>query len=163
MTVAVWLALVSPAVAILIALFGFRRSRRADQLAAFFQLQERYLAPEVRDGRRLIHQRVSGRPVEDIANIPDDIRTAVGYSLAVMNAIAIACEARYVDRVAVIRSMGQSYSSAVVAAKPYIDYVEKGRGFRPYGYAEGLAAAIGDSAVTRSEIDPGGLDHTIGG
>jgi hypothetical protein len=143
-----WLALLSPVVAVLVALFGFRRSTRADRLAAFFQLHERYLAPEVRSGRRLIYQQVAGRPEADIAQLPEEVRTAVGYTLAVMNSIAIACEARYVDIGTVERSMGRSYSGTVKAACPYLDYLEQNRGFRPYIYAERLAAAIGGS--TRS-------------
>lgn len=137
-----WLAVISPAVAVVVALFGFRRSRRADQLAAFFQLHERYLAPEVRGGRKLIYERVSDCSAADIAGLPEEVRTAVGYTLATMNSIAIACDARYVDLAAVRRSMGRSYSGAIAAAKPYIDYIEQNRGFRPYIYAERLAAVI---------------------
>jgi hypothetical protein len=141
-----WLALLSPVVAVMVALFGFRRSTRADRLAAFFQLHERYLAPEVRSGRRLIYERVAGRPEADLAQLPEEVRAAIGYTLAVMNSIAIACEARYVDIAAIERSMGRSYSSTVNAAGPYIDYIERNRGFRPYLYAERLAAVIGNSA-----------------
>jgi len=141
-----WLALLSPVVAIIVALFGFRRSTRADRLAAFFQLHERYLAPEVRSGRRLIYERVAGRPEADIAQLPEEVRAAIGYTLAVMNSIAIACEARYVDIAAVERSMGRSYSGTVHAACPYIDYLAQNRGFRPYIYAERLAVTIGGSA-----------------
>jgi hypothetical protein len=140
-----WLALLSPVVAVLVALFGFRRSTRADRLAAFFQLHERYLAPEVRSGRRLIYERVARRSEADIAQLPEEVRAAIGYALAVMNSIAIACEARYVDVAAVERSMGRSYSGTVNAACPYIDYIEKHRGFRPYIYAERLASSIGGS------------------
>jgi hypothetical protein len=138
-----WLALLSPVVAVIVALFGFRRSTRADRLAAFFQLHERYLAPEVRRGRRLIYERVAGRPEADMAKLSEEVRTAIGYTLAVMNSIAIACEAGYVDIATVERSMGRSYSGTVKAASPYIDYIEKNRGFRPYIYAERLANAIG--------------------
>ncbi len=148
MSYSAWLALLSPVVAVLVALFGFRRSTRADRLAAFFQLHERYLAPEVRSGRRLIYERVAGRPEADVAQLPGEVRAAIGYTLAVMNSIAIACEARYVDVAVVERSMGRSYSGTVSAARPYIDYIEQNRGFRPYIYAERLAAAMGGS--TRS-------------
>jgi hypothetical protein len=137
-----WLAIISPVVAVMVALFGFRRSTRADRLAAFFQLHERYLAPEIRSGRRLIHEHVSGRSTDDIAQLTGEVRDAVGYTLAMMNSIAIACEARYVDTIVVERSMGSSYSGTVSAAKPYIDYIERNRGFRPYVYAERLAAAV---------------------
>lgn len=140
-----WLALLSPAVAVIVALFGFRRSTRADRLAAFFQLHERYLAPEVRSGRKLIYEHVAGRPETDMAKLPEEVRAAIGYALAVMNSIAIACEARYVDVADVERSMGRSYGGTVTAARPYIDYIERNRGFRPYIYAEQLAAAIGGS------------------
>ncbi len=143
-----WLALLSPVVAVIVALFGFRRSTRADRLAAFFQLHERYLATEVRRGRRLIYERVAGHPEADIAQLSEEVRASIGYTLAVMNSIAIACEARYVDIAAVEQSMGRSYSGTVNAASPYIDYLEKNRGFRPYIYAERLANAIGGS--TRS-------------
>jgi hypothetical protein len=138
-----WLALISPVVAVMVTIFGFRRSTRADRLAAFFQLNERYLAPEVRGGRRLIYEHVSGRSAEDVAQLPGEVRAAIGYTLAMMNSIAIACEARYVDPVVVQRSMGRSYSGTVAAAKPYIDYLEKDRGFRPYLYAERLAITVG--------------------
>jgi hypothetical protein len=141
-----WLALISPAVAVVVALFGFRRSRRADRLAAFFQLHERYLAPEVRGGRKLIYERVSGCSPADVASLPEEVRAAVGYTLATMNSIAIACDARYVELAAVQRSMGRSYSGAIAAAKPYIDYLEQSRGFRPYIYAERLASEIREPA-----------------
>lgn len=162
-----WLALLSPVVAIMVAFFGFRRSTRADQLAAFFQLQDRYLAHEVRTGRRLVHEQVSGRSASDIENLPDDVRTAIGYTLAVLNAIAIACEARYVDRRAVVQSMGRSYASAMTAAKPFIDHVEQKRGVRPYGYAERLAAAVGSNHVTPTTAppspEPGEADRVVRG
>lgn len=143
MDLASWLALISPVVAIFIAFFGFRRSVRADRLAAFFQLQERYLAPEARTGRRLIHEHISGRHESEINRLTDDVRASVGFALAVMNSIAIACEAGYVNRAVVIRSMGRSYAAAMAAAKPYVDHLEHKRGFRPYEYAEGLAAISG--------------------
>jgi hypothetical protein len=146
MSYSAWLALLSPVVAVIVALFGFRRSTRADRLAAFFQLHERYLAPEVRRGRRLIYEQIADRPEADIAQLSEEVRSAIGYTLAVMNSIAIACEARYVDIAAVERSMGRSYSGTVNAAFPYIDYIEQNRGFRPYVYAERLANAIGGSA-----------------
>ena len=145
MSYSAWLALLSPVVAVIVALFGFRRSTRADRLAAFFQLHERYLAPEVRSGRRLIYERVAGRPEALIAQLPEEVRAAIGYTLAVMNSIAIACEAGYVDVAAVEGSMGRSYSGTVTAARPYIDYIEQNRGFRPYIYAERLAATISGS------------------
>jgi hypothetical protein len=136
------LALVAPAVAIVIAFWGFRRTTRADRLAAFFTLHEQYLKPEVRAGRRLIHNHISGRSPAEMAELPDSDRATVGFTLATLNAVAIACEARYVDRIVVQQSMGRSFAAAVTAAKPYIDELEARRGFRPYGYAERLAARI---------------------
>jgi hypothetical protein len=146
-----WIALISPVVAVFVAFFGFQRSTRSDQLAAFFQLQERYLAPEVRTGRRLVFAHVAGRSEAEIAKLPDDVRSAIGYALAVMNSIAIACEAHYVDPTVVARSMGRSYLSCMTAAQPFIDHVEKIRGFRPYGYAERMATMIG----TMPALGPG--------
>ena len=136
------LALVSPLVAIAIAIWGFRRSTRADKLEAFFRMFERYLAPDVRMGRQLVHRQISGRSVEEIEALDQSIRTSVGYSLAVMNSIAIACEAKYVDSDVVARSMGRSFATTMAAAGPYVDYLEKVRGFRPYPYAERLAPTI---------------------
>ena len=151
------IALISPIVAVIIASLGFRRSTRADRLAAFFQIQERYLAPEVRSGRRLIYERVANRSLGEIAGLPEETRTAVGYTLAVMNSVAIACEARYVDKDFVERSMGRSYAGAITAAKPYIDQVERSRGFRPYIFAERLAATIRQPAVLPSAGEPNGV------
>jgi hypothetical protein len=142
MTPAVLLALVSPAVAIMIALWGFRRSTRADKLQAFFEMQDRYLDSEVRAGRRVLHQKIGGRTVDEVASLDHAVLGEAGHALAVMNAIAIACEGNYVDRVLVAQSMGRSFSSAVTAAQPYIDYVEQIRGFRPYPFAERLAARL---------------------
>ena len=136
------LALVSPLVAIVIALWGFRRSSRADRLKAFFEMQSRYLAPEVRAGRKHLHVSVAGRSADELAALDDATRSAIGYTLAVMNSMAIACEAGYVDREVVVRSMGQSYARAMTAARPLLDLQEKTRGFRPYIYAERFAAGV---------------------
>ena len=163
MMLAGWIALISPVVAILIAFFGFRRSKRADQLAAFFQLQEKYLASEVRVGRRLIYEQVADRPESEIASLSEDVRNVVGYTLAIMNSIAIACEARYVDQTVVARSMGRSYSGGVAAAKPFINYVEKVRGFRPYGYAERMAASMRELTATPIAPEPEEPAHVISG
>src|SRR5689334_5835601 len=97
------LTLVSPAVAIVVALWGFRRSTRADRLRAFFEIQDRYLADDVRAGRRHLHQSISGRSVSDVAKLEPSVRITVGHALAIMNSIAIACEGRYVDRTLVAR------------------------------------------------------------
>jgi hypothetical protein len=136
------LALVSPAVAVAIALWGFRRSTRSDKLKAFFQMHDRYLAPDVRTGRRIIHDRVAGRTAAEIAALTDDIRGQIGSTLAVMNSIAIACEAGYVDRDVVMVSMGESYAGVMRSARPYVDHAARVNGYRPYGYAERLAAYI---------------------
>jgi hypothetical protein len=142
MTSAALLGLVSPAVAIAIAFWGFQRSRRADKLRAFFEVYERYLTKEARTGRREIYQSVAGRSDSELAALSREILTCIGYSLAVMNSIAIACEGGYVDRQLIVRSMGRSFTLAVTAAKPYFDHVERVRGHRPYPFAERLAARL---------------------
>ncbi len=142
MNATVWLALVSPVVAVVIALTGFRRSSRADRLKAYFEMQNRYLAPEVRLGRKFLHLHVAGRPAAEVSTLDETTRTTIGYTLAVMNSIAIACEAGYVDRDIVVKSMGRSYARAIQAARPFFDHQEATRGFRPYAYAERLAARV---------------------
>jgi hypothetical protein len=141
-TPAVLLTLVSPTVAVAIALWGFRRSTRADKLRAFFEMHERYLAMDVRAGRRLVHEVVQGRSVDEVAALERSVLSSVGYTLAVMNSIAVACEGGYVERRLISRSMGRSYVAAMAAAGPYIDYVEDARGYRPYIFAERLAARL---------------------
>ena len=94
----VLLSLISPVVAVVIAIWGFRRSSRADKLRAFFEVQERYLASEVRNGRRIMHTLIAGRPPGEVSKLDPDKLSAAGYALAVMNSIAIACEAGYVDQ-----------------------------------------------------------------
>ena len=136
------LSLVSPAVAIAVAFWGFQRSRRADKLRAFFEIYERYLAKEARAGRREIYQSVAGRSADEVAALGREALTCIGYSLAIMNSIAIACEGGYVDRRLIVRSMGRSFTRAVTAAKPYFDHVERVRGYRPYPFAELLAARL---------------------
>lgn len=119
------LSLLSPLVAVVIALWGFRRSTRADRLRAFFELQDRYLASEVRAGRRILHQVVAGLLPEEIAKLDRQSLNGAGYALAVMNSIAIAREGSYyVDAELITRSMGRSFATAIAAAKPYIDHVE---------------------------------------
>ncbi|MGO1052035.1 DUF4760 domain-containing protein [Crossiella sp. CA198] len=146
MALSVWLSLLSPVVALLIAFWGFRRSTRADRLRAFFDLHERYLSAEVRAGRRLLHQRVAGRSAEELAELDRDTLDRIGYTLAVLNSIAIACAGGYVDRRLVRRGMGRSYAGAIIAARPYIDRVEALRGFRPYPFAESLAERLREGA-----------------
>lgn len=142
MTAPLLLSLLSPTVAIAIAFWGFRRSTRADQLRAFFEIQQRYLDNEVRSGRGHIHRSIAGLETAEVAAIDPEVLSKVGYTLAVMNSIAIACEGRYVDQAMVRRAMGRSFSAAMRAAEPYIDYVERDRGFRPYSYAERLGSSL---------------------
>lgn len=149
MSLSVWLSLISPAVALLIATWGFRRAGRADRLRAFFDLHERYLSAEVRAGRRLLHRSVAGRSAEQLDALDRRELDQIGYTLAVLNSIAIACAGGYVERRLVQESMGRSYSGAVRAAGPYLDLVQSQRGFRPYPYAEVLAAQIGEGGYAR--------------
>ncbi|WP_026421946.1 DUF4760 domain-containing protein [Actinokineospora inagensis] len=134
MTGATVVSLLSPLIAVVLALWGFRRTSKADRLKAFFELQERYLAPEIRDGRRLVHE-LDGEPDPDTA-------AKISHMLAVLNSIAIAVEGGYVDGKLVAQSMARSYSSAVHAAKPYIDHLESVRGYRPFPFAERLAGEL---------------------
>ncbi|MEU5514205.1 hypothetical protein [Streptomyces griseoaurantiacus] len=137
-----WVALISPVVAVFLAVWNFRGVSRADRLRAFFELQERYLNAEVRAGRGLLHREVAGRGSHEMAVLPPETASRIGHTLAVMNSIAIACEGKYVERDLVARSMGRSYAGAVAAAKPYIDHVEQQRGFRPYPFAERFAERL---------------------
>jgi hypothetical protein len=152
MSSAVLLQLISPLVAVVIAVWGFRRSTGADRLRAFFELQERYLAKEVRDGRRTLHQVVAGKSADEVAKLDRNDLNSIGYTLAVMNSIAIACAGRYVDVKLVSRSMGRSYNRAVIAAAPYIDHLETVRGYRPYLFAERLAAKLQQGG--RDAVEP---------
>jgi hypothetical protein len=162
----VLLDLISPVVAVAIALWGFRRSTRADQLRAFFEIQDRYLAPDVRAGRSVLHAQIAGKSAGEVAHLdPADLSRA-GYALAVMNSIAIACEAGYVERDLLARSMGRSFITAVGAAQPYIDHLEQVRGFRPYPYAENLAfqlaaSDVGPVLIARDVIAPSGGDGGV--
>ncbi|MCL8013684.1 hypothetical protein [Streptomyces sp. AS02] len=135
-------ALISPVVAVVLTVWSFRRTSQADRLRAFFEVQQRYLDKEVRSGRRLLHREIAGRQSGQMEELPSEVLTNVGYALAVMNSIAIACEGKYVDPKLVTRSMGKSYAGAIAAAKPYIDYVEERRGFRPYAFAERFAERL---------------------
>ncbi|WP_327191158.1 hypothetical protein [Streptomyces xinghaiensis] len=142
MNASLLVALISPVVAVVIAVWGFQRASRADRLRAFFEVQQRYLDAEVRAGRRMLHREIAGRESHQMSELPPEVSSRIGYALAVMNSIAIACDGRYVDTDLVARSMGRSYAGAVVAARPYIDYVEQQRGFRPYPFAEQLAQKL---------------------
>ncbi|MFI7700675.1 hypothetical protein [Nonomuraea sp. NPDC049480] len=156
------LSVVSPIVAIAIAIWGFRRSTKADRLRAFFEVQDRYLAPTVRDGRRVLHQAVAHRKPHEVAALDKASLNSAGYTLAVMNSVAIACEGGYVERDLILRTMGRSFVSAVKAARPLIDHVEKVRGYRPYPAAERLAQelaiVLGLPTSPTTSIPPGD-DH----
>ncbi|GAA4923803.1 hypothetical protein HD597_011198 [Nonomuraea thailandensis] len=136
------LSVVSPIVAIAIAVWGFRRSTKADRLRAFFEVQDRYLAPSVRDGRRVLHQDVADLRPHEVAALDKASLSSAGYALAVMNSVAIACEGGYVERELILRSMGHSFVRTLNAARPLIDHVEKLRGYRPYPAAERLAQQL---------------------
>lgn len=142
MTAPLVVALISPVVAVVIAIWNILRTSRADRLRAFFEVHERYLETEVRLGRRLLHSEIAGRESHEMSGLTADSISRIGYALAVMNSIAIACEGKYVDVDLVARSMGKSYASAIAAAKPYIDHVEQRRGFRPYPFAERFATNL---------------------
>lgn len=64
----------------------------------------------------MLHENLTGCSAEEIVALPDEVLNQVGATLVTLNAIAIA------------DSMGRSCSSAVLAAKPYLDYVENQRG-----------------------------------
>ena len=49
----------------------------ADKLRAFFEVQERYLASEVRNGRRIMHTLIAGRPPGEVSKLdPDKLSAA---------------------------------------------------------------------------------------
>ena len=98
-----------------------------------------------------MHTLIAGRPPGEVSKLDPDKLSAAGYALAVMNSIAIACEAGYVDRELIARSMGRSFVKAIAAARPYIDHLENIRGFRPYPFGERLASQLtvnGNGSVT---------------
>jgi hypothetical protein len=139
-------SLVSPLVAIFIALWGFRRSSRVDRVRIFIDMQERYLSERVRDGRREIHSAVKSLTAAEVAQLPSSALSNVGYALAVMNTVGICWQYGYLDEKLLIVSMGRSFRNAVEAARPFIDHSERVRGFRPYAYAERFAAYVEGSA-----------------
>ena len=139
MSLTLVIALVSPIVAVAIAWWGFRRHDRAAELNMLFEMQERYLAPQVREGRRLMHRKIAVGDDGGRSTCSQDELSKIGYALAVMNTIALCAESGQVDEKLLLQSMGQSFTSAVLAARPYIDDVAIRRGFRPYSYAERLA------------------------
>ncbi|NUR60880.1 MAG: hypothetical protein HOV87_19780 [Catenulispora sp.] len=152
----VLLALTSPLVAIAITVWGFRRQDRASMLRMLFEVQERYLAPPVREGRRIIHTKIAATS-GGVTDCTREELSVVGYALAVMNTIAISVESGALDAGMLRGSLGRSYMQAVEAAAPFIDHVEKVRGFRPYPYAEKLAASFRQSAPPALIVGISGL------
>ena len=144
------IALMSPLVALTIAFFGFRRANRSDKVRAFFDMYEQYLKPEVRTGRKMIHLHISGKTPDDLTSVDKEVLSSAAYALAVMNAIAIACEGNYVDAHLIARSMGRSYVSTMTAAETFIQQLESVRGYRPYLYAERLSHEL----VKRHHVSP---------
>ena len=158
MTSTTLLSLISPVVAVAVAAWGFRRATKADKLRAFFEIQSRYLAAEVRAGRRVMHRKVAGRRPEEIAGLDQADLDSVGYTLAVMNSVAIACEGGYVDYSLIKNNMGRSFATATNAARAYIDRVETIRGYRPYPAAERLADRL--AASLRMAVVPPATPNT---
>ncbi|MEU6287196.1 hypothetical protein [Streptomyces sp. NPDC046988] len=138
MTLQLVLSAASPLVAVVIALWGFRRRDRAAELEVLFELHERYLAQRVRDGRRLIHRKLAGRGEEGLRSCTAEELSTIGYTLAVMNTIALCCRSGRLDSRLLQQSLGQSYTRAVNGALSFIDSMETTRGVRPYPYAEWL-------------------------
>lgn len=136
MNPAIVVSLVSPVVAVIIAVWGVRRSLRSERLKVFFEMQDKYLSERARHGRRLIYTRISADDPEATSRMTVEDRSTIGYALAVMNAIAVCSDLRYTDERLMAAAFGRSYLRAIRAARPYIDQVESERGFRPYKHAE---------------------------
>lgn len=153
MTLTIILSLTSPVVALAIALWGFRRHDRAAELSMLFEMQERYLAPQVREGRKLIHLKIAGDIDEKRSACSREELSTIGYALAVMNTIALCAEIGQIDESLLLQSMGQSFKSAVRAAGSYIDQVAATRGYRPYPYAERLAERF-DASLGSNTLSP---------
>jgi len=136
------IALISPLVALTVAFFGIRRSNQSDKVRAFFEMYDKYLKAEVRAGRKMIHLHVSGKTAEDLKSLDKEVLSSAAYTLAVMNAIAIACAGNHVDTRLIARSMGRSYVSTITAAAIFIQQLEHTRGYRPYIYAEQLSREL---------------------
>ena len=139
MALTVILALSSPVVAVIITWWGFRRGDRSEELKVLFDMLDRYLTDRAREGRSLIHQKIAPGTGTGIATCSHEEFTTIGYALAVMNTIALCAESGQVSEKLLRETMGQSFTTTVQAAKPYIDEVAATRGFRPYPYAERLA------------------------
>lgn len=87
----------------------------------------------------MIHQHINGLTPAEVSTLDPVILTEAGQALAVMNSIAVACDAGLAEKELVGRVMGRSFASTVTAARPFIDSTELRRGYRPYRYAEELA------------------------
>lgn len=138
----IYLAVLSPVVSLCVAAWGFRRTTRADRLKMFLDLQERYLAPSARTGRRLVHRRLAKLTADTFGELTEDERDDLHHALAVMETIAIACESGHIDQAMILNGMGRSYSSAMRKSQPYIEYQARVRGFRLYQHAARLGSEL---------------------
>jgi hypothetical protein len=163
MVTSIVLAVSSPIVAVFIAWWGFRRGDRSDELKILFDMLDRYLTDRARAGRSLIHLKIATTHEGGFAGCSEDELSTIGYSLAVMNTIALCVVSGQVSEILLRETMGLSFTSAVLAAKPYIDEVAATRGFRPYPYAERLAdrfrAALCGDMVAR--VDSPSADRSL--
>jgi hypothetical protein len=140
---AIIISLTSPVVAITISAWTLRRARNAESVRAFLAAQESYLSDRARRGRRIAHSSIANQLPEDDGNLLSQAeRDDLGYALAVANTIAVACANNYMPESLVQESIGRSLRNFVIAARPYIDQMERKRGFRPYAAAERLAGRL---------------------
>ena len=154
LAITILLSLTSPIVAVAITVWGYRRQDRTAELGLLFDLQERYLAPQVRQGRKLIHTKIAPSGAAGVSECTAEELSAIGHALAVMNTIGLCVESGRVEESLVQQAMGNSFASAVNAATAYIDAIGTVRGFRPYPYAERLAARFTASfALTRAAAE----------
>ena len=138
----IYVAVLSPVVSLCVAVWGFRRTTKADRLKMFLDLQERYLAASARTGRRLMHRRLPALTPETFGELTEAERGDLQHALAVMETIAIAWEGGHVDQSMILNAMGRSYSSAMRKSQSYIDYQAAVRGFRPYQRAARLSREL---------------------
>jgi hypothetical protein len=141
-SVPLYVAVLAPLVTFCIAVWGFRRTTKADRLRMFLDLQERYLSPAARTGRRLMHRRLPSLTPETFGNLTEAERGELHHALAIMETIAIAWDAGHIERSMILNAMGRSYSSAMRKSQAYIDYQAAVRGFRPYQRAARLATEL---------------------
>ncbi|SNT29934.1 hypothetical protein SAMN05421812_104338 [Asanoa hainanensis] len=135
----IYVAVLSPVVSLCVAVWGFRRTTRADRLKMFLDLQERYLASAARAGRRVMHRRLPDLKPETFDQLTEAERGDLHHALAVMETIAIAWDAGHVEQSMILNAMGRSFSSAIRKSGPYIEDQAALRGFRPYQRACRLA------------------------